>query len=126
MPEGDVQSMTCSLKQSFSELRNHFASEFNQPPQTILMIFDGKMVEDHTVLSELVSNLDRQFKSKFSRQIPSIHLYCTGRHHQHTHYQTKSMSKWKLVGKDGLRVGVPTSYRRVEKSHSYGGYNITD
>jgi len=41
MPEGHVQSMTCSLKQSFSELRNHFSSEFNQPPQVILMIFDG-------------------------------------------------------------------------------------
>ncbi|XP_020618722.1 IQ and ubiquitin-like domain-containing protein [Orbicella faveolata] len=53
MPEGHVQSMTCSLKQSFSELRNHFSSEFNQPPQVILMIFDGKMVEDHTVLSDL-------------------------------------------------------------------------
>ena len=43
MPEGHVQSMTCSLKQSFSELRTHFASEFNQPPQVILMIFDGKV-----------------------------------------------------------------------------------
>ena len=82
MPEGHVQSMTCSLKQSFLELRNHFASEFSQPPQAILMIFDGKlhyfgsksmkqwtlilqliyyptnslqgkMVEDHTVLSDL-------------------------------------------------------------------------
>ena len=42
MPEGHVQSMTCSLKQSFIELRNHFASELNQPPQVILMLFDGK------------------------------------------------------------------------------------
>ena len=41
MPDGHVQSMTCSLKQSFSELRNHFSSEFNQPPQGILMIYDG-------------------------------------------------------------------------------------
>ena len=41
MPDGHVQNMTCSLKQSFSELRNHFSSEFNQPPQVILMIFDG-------------------------------------------------------------------------------------
>ena len=41
MPEGHVQSMTCSLKQSFSELRNHFSSEFSQPPQVILMIYDG-------------------------------------------------------------------------------------
>lgn len=53
MPEGHVQSMACSLKQSFFELRNHFASEFGQPPKAILMIFDGKMVEDHTVLSDL-------------------------------------------------------------------------
>lgn len=44
MPEGHVQSMSCSLKQSFSELRSHFASEFNQPPQVILMIFDGKFM----------------------------------------------------------------------------------
>lgn len=42
MPEGHVQNMTCSLKQSFLELRNHFASELNQSPQMILMLFDGK------------------------------------------------------------------------------------
>lgn len=53
MPEGHVQSMTCSLKQSFIELRNHFASELNQPPQVILMLFDGKIVEDQAVLSDL-------------------------------------------------------------------------
>ncbi|XP_073252451.1 IQ motif and ubiquitin-like domain-containing protein [Porites lutea] len=53
MPEGHVENMTCSLKQSFLELRNHFASELNESPQMILMLFDGKLVEDQTVLSDL-------------------------------------------------------------------------
>ena len=41
-PYGPVQQMTCSLKQSFLELRNHFASEFNHPGQEILLLFGGK------------------------------------------------------------------------------------
>ncbi|XP_068703334.1 IQ motif and ubiquitin-like domain-containing protein [Montipora foliosa] len=52
-PYGPVQQMTCSLKQSFLELRNHFASEFNHPGQEILLLFGGNPIEDHTVLSDL-------------------------------------------------------------------------
>lgn len=53
IPDGQVQQMTCSLKQSFLELRNHFASELSQPAEVILLLFNGNLVEDHKVLSDL-------------------------------------------------------------------------
>lgn len=44
IPDGQVQQMTCSLKQSFLELRNHFASELSQPAEVILLLFNGKRI----------------------------------------------------------------------------------
>ena len=41
MPEGHVMSMNCSLHQSVLELRAHFSTELQQPPEMILMLFDG-------------------------------------------------------------------------------------
>ena len=70
MPEGHVQRMTCSLKQSFRELRNHFSSEFSQPPEVILMIFDGMygsvVIWDVRLLLLCSSIMKTEVKTKFT------------------------------------------------------------
>ena len=43
MPEGQVTSMTCNVEQKVGELRDHFSTELNQPPNVILFLYDGKM-----------------------------------------------------------------------------------
>ena len=100
MPEGHVQSMTCSLKQSFSELRNHFSSEFNQPPQVILMIFDGtygSLVIWDLGLLLCSSKLNTELKIKFINE--RFHFFVSSLKSSYEELRIILYCKWDLLYK---------------------------
>ncbi|XP_061175886.1 IQ and ubiquitin-like domain-containing protein [Saccostrea echinata] len=53
MPSGQVVTLACTLGQTLHQLKDHFSQELKMPVQLILLMFDGKAVEDTTTLADL-------------------------------------------------------------------------
>ncbi|PVD24356.1 hypothetical protein C0Q70_14837, partial [Pomacea canaliculata] len=53
MPSGQVVTMACTLGKTLLELKRHFASELKMSVDVIMMIFDGRAIEDTATLADL-------------------------------------------------------------------------
>ncbi|XP_034306877.2 IQ motif and ubiquitin-like domain-containing protein isoform X1 [Magallana gigas] len=53
MPSGQVVTLACTLGQTLQQLKDHFSQELKMPGNLILMMFDGKSVDENTTLADL-------------------------------------------------------------------------
>ncbi|XP_050413811.2 IQ and ubiquitin-like domain-containing protein [Patella vulgata] len=53
MPSGQVVTLACTLGQTVLQLKEHFSSELKMPVSTIILMFDGKVLPDDTILANL-------------------------------------------------------------------------
>lgn len=53
MPSGQVVTLACTLGQTLSQLKDHFAQELKLPVNIILVMFEGKGIDDNTTLADL-------------------------------------------------------------------------
>jgi len=53
MPSGQVVTLACTLGQNLESLKSHFAQELKMSASLIMMMFDGKNMNDKTTLADL-------------------------------------------------------------------------